>query len=256
MTRDFTLDKYQELCETLQSSGYQLCNVYGYLIRGEDSGRPYAVLRHDVDRKIQNAFKMAELEAELGIAATYYFRYPSTFDIEIIGRVRDLGHEVGYHYEVLSKARGDYQQAINLFVSELAEFETICEVRTICMHGRPLSQFDNRDLWTRYDYRDYGIMGEAYLSMVGTGVRYLTDTGRSWSGSNSVRDTLAGAGPAVPVETTDDLMEWIGSDSMDDLYLTAHPERWAIGDRDWATGYIKDLVVNAGKTMLLEMRNG
>ena len=255
MTRDFTMEKYGDICQVLLSSRYYPCTVYGYLAGVGSQDQPCAILRHDVDRKIGNALRMAEFEAELGIAASYYFRYPSTFNIEVLGRIRDLGHEIGYHYEVLSKARGDFEQAIDLFTCELEEFESVCKVRTICMHGRPLSRFDNRDLWTKYDYRDYGILGEAYLSMASNGVRYLTDTGRSWGGSNSVRDVLAGAGPTVPVKTTDELIGWIMSDSMDDLYLTVHPERWAIGDRDWVTEYIKDLVINIGKAMLMRIRD-
>ncbi|MDD2287196.1 MAG: hypothetical protein PHQ11_17565, partial [Paludibacter sp.] len=50
---------------------------------------------------------MAELEADLGIAATYYFRNPRSFDTPLTTWIRDLSHEVGYHYEVLAKAKGD-----------------------------------------------------------------------------------------------------------------------------------------------------
>ncbi len=32
------------------------------------------ILRHDVDRKPENALKMAEIEREFDIPATYYFR--------------------------------------------------------------------------------------------------------------------------------------------------------------------------------------
>lgn len=256
MVRDFTHAKYKKLCETLLSSAYQPCTVYGYLSGSEERGRRTAILRHDIDRKIGNARRMAELEAKLGIAATYYFRYPATFDTAIISRIRDLGHEIGYHYEVLSKTRGDFELAIDLFTRELAEFEAICDVHTICMHGCPLSRFDNRDLWSRYDYHDFGITGEAYLSMASTRVRYLTDTGRNWDGHLSVRDNLSNSGKSLPVETTDDLIYWIKTNSGDDLYITAHPERWAEGYGDWATGYITDLVVNTFKSILKEMRNG
>ena len=38
-------------------------------------------------------------------------------------------NEVGYHYEVLSKARGDYEKAIELFENELIEFRKICDVK-------------------------------------------------------------------------------------------------------------------------------
>jgi len=53
-----------------------------------------------VDRKPGNALKMARLEDEMGIRATYFFRtIPHTFKPEIIKEVSGMGHEIGYHYE-------------------------------------------------------------------------------------------------------------------------------------------------------------
>ena len=49
-------------------------------------------------------------------------------------------NEVGYHYEVLSKAKGDYEKAVELFEQELKEFRKIVDVKTICMHGSLLSR--------------------------------------------------------------------------------------------------------------------
>ena len=251
MVRDFTMAKYEELCRVLLGAGYTPATVYQYLT--DPPGGRTVVLRHDVDRKPENALRMAELEHALGITATYYFRHPHTFIPEVIEQVLSLGHEVGYHYEVLAKARGDYEKAIGLFARELAEFEEICDVQTICMHGSPLSRYDNRDLWKEYDFRDYGIAGEAYLSMAGGDLRYLTDTGRNGGGKHSVRDVMPGAEP-VPVETTDDLTCWIESSGAEGLYLTVHPERWALSGGEWAIGSLTDFAVNMGKTVLQVMR--
>ena len=105
--RDFTLEKYKELCLALLDSGYTPLTVYSYLVlegKKKNNNNKLVVLRHDIDRKLGNALRMAELEHELGIQSTYYFRVPYTFKPEIIGKIHDLGHEVGYHYEVLSKA--------------------------------------------------------------------------------------------------------------------------------------------------------
>ncbi len=253
MVRDFTMAKYGELCRVLLGAGYTPVTVYQYLT--DPPGGRTVVLRHDVDRKPENALKMAELEHALGVCSTYYFRHPATFVPEVIGRVQALGHEVGYHYEVLAKARGDYEKAITLFARELEEFRSLCDVRTICMHGSPLSRYDNRDLWKRYDLREFGIAGEAYLSMAGKGLRYLTDTGRNWGGKYSVRDAMPGAGAVPPsVETTDDLINWIGSAGEEGLYLTVHPERWAMSEGEWAVGSLTDFAVNMGKTVLQVMR--
>jgi hypothetical protein len=59
------------------------------------------------------------------------------------------------------------------------------------MHGSPLSKWDNRDLWKRYDYRDFGIIAEPYFDLDFDEVFYLTDTGRRWDGDRvSVRDKI------------------------------------------------------------------
>ncbi len=100
---DFTLSRYKDLCATLLDSGYVPLTVYSYLKR-QNNNNKLAVLRHDIDRKAMNALKMAELEHEVGLTATYYFRFPYTFNPDIIRKIRGLGQEVGYHYEVLSKA--------------------------------------------------------------------------------------------------------------------------------------------------------
>lgn len=249
--RDFTMVKYGDLCSVLLGAGYTPVTIYRYL--SDPPGGRTVVLRHDIDRKPQNARRMAELEHTLGIAATYYFRHPATFVPEVIREIYALGHEVGYHYEVLAKAKGDCENAIGLFTRELAEFREICDVRTVCMHGSPLSRYDNRDLWNVYDFREFGIVGEAYLSMAGNELRYLTDTGRNWGGKHSLRDAMPGAEP-VPVETTDDLDRWIGSAGAEELYMTVHPERWAMSEGEWVASYIKDLAMNAGKKVLLAMR--
>jgi hypothetical protein len=240
------MEKYGELCHALQDAGYTPATVHQYLSSGFRG--KIVVLRHDVDRRPENAMRMAELEHSLGICSTYYFRYPYTFKPEIIKQVLALGHEVGYHYEVLAKAKGDHASAIALFSQELEAFKAICDVRTICMHGSPLSPCDNRDLWKKYDFRDFGVEGEAYLSIAEKGFRYLTDTGRGWSGKHSLRDAMPGMG-SVPLETTDELISWIRS-AEENLYMTVHPERWASSRGEWITGFVKDRMMNIGKIVL------
>jgi MoaA/NifB/PqqE/SkfB family radical SAM enzyme len=97
--------------------------------------------------KPENALKMAELEYALGVTSTYYFRYPYTFIPEIIEQILSLGHEVGYHYEVLAKARGDYGKAIDLFARELEEFQVSLR-RSDDLHARepPLPLRQSRPL--------------------------------------------------------------------------------------------------------------
>ena len=251
-SRDFSLEKYQELCDVL-TKNYRVCTVFEYL--SEKPQGNIAVVRHDVDRKIINSLRMAEKEHELGIRSSYYFRYPYTFRPEVIRKIRDLGHEIGYHYEVLSKTNGDYEKAVTLFASELEEFRKVVPVDTICMHGSPFSKYDNRDLWTRYDCHTYGITGEAFLSFEHTtcDLLYLTDTGRTWSGKKSLRDVMR-TSPEVQnrklLDTTDDLIDWITQEPAKKLYLTVHPERWSLNFGEWLVWSALDFGMNIGKKFL------
>ena len=252
MNCDFTFNKYRELCSGIAESGYKAITVRDYF-----SGTcpdKFIILRHDIDRKPKNALKSATIEHELGISATYYFRANSNVFIpKIMQEIEDMGHEVGYHYEVLSDSNGDYEAAIELFKFELDKFRNICDVKTICMHGRPLSKYDNRDLWNTYDFRDFGIIGEAYLS-VGEGINYFSDTGRSWNSKNNMRDIMPGAEQGVVVHTTDELIELVKSDRIDNLYTLSHPERWGANGIEWIFNYMKDFMFNSGKKVLMVIR--
>jgi hypothetical protein len=62
------------------------------------------LLRHDVDLALAPAVEMAELEAELGISATYFLMTRSElYNLDAasgeatLGRLRELGHRVGLH---------------------------------------------------------------------------------------------------------------------------------------------------------------
>jgi hypothetical protein len=214
----------------------------------------FAIIRHDVDRFPKNAKKMAELEYKLDVSSSYYFRYPFTFDKELISAIRDLGHEIGYHYEVLSQARGDLERAIRLFEHALTEFSKTSEIKTIAAHGSPLSKFDNRILWEKYDFRNYGILGEAYLSFRNDAL-YITDTGRGFSSNSNLRDKMSSRDASIEfhhkIQSTKDLIELIRSDQRDNIYLTIHPERWAYNSIDFVRSFVWDLLSSSCKKVLV-----
>ena len=71
---DFSLSRYKELCLALLDSGYTPLTVYSYLVlegqKKKNNNNKLVVLRHDIDRKLGNALRMAKLEHELGILST------------------------------------------------------------------------------------------------------------------------------------------------------------------------------------------
>lgn len=211
-------------------------------------------MRHDIDRLAKQALKIASIEEEFGIRATYYFRTNKTvFVPEIIQEIEKMGHEVGYHYEVLSTAKGDYEKAIKLFENDVHKFKNICNLKTICMHGAVWSKYDNRDLWKYYDFRNFGLVGEAYLS-VGKNLNYFTDTGRGWNSKSNLRDFIPGKTEKIFAKTTDDLIELIESYEIANLYISLHPERWKSNVVNWGLCWLQDLLLNYGKKVLITVR--
>ena len=97
---DFTLQAFRNLLTVLKDEGYFFQPFANFM---HDPLPRTVIIRHDVDARKKNALVVAELEKELGISGTYYFRMvPQSFDKDIIQKIASLGHETGYHYEDLS----------------------------------------------------------------------------------------------------------------------------------------------------------
>ena len=228
---DFTIHKFLQLCKAI-SSNYATVTMTEYICKQHPD--KFILLRHDVDRMPERTLETAKIEYELGIKATYYFRTnKSVFKPDIIHQIRDMGHEIGYHYETLSEAKGDKKKAFNLFKANLDDFRNVCDVKTICMHGKPLSKYDNRELWEEHDFKELGLIGEAYLS-VGDDLNYLSDTGRTWGSGNNLRDYIPGKTERIFAHTTDDLIRIIKSNQFNNFYILAHPERWSSSILGWS----------------------
>ena len=201
---DFTIHKFRHLCEAIATT-YPTITMAEYMDK-EHPAR-FVLMRHDVDRMPGNALVTARIEHELGIKATYYFRsIKSVFKPEIMEQILDMGHEVGYHYETLSEANGNPEKAIELFQSHLENFNDICKVKTICMHGNSLTRWDNRDLWKYYDFKGYGIIGEAYLSINFNAITYFSDTARTWNPKYKIKDSNGSSEGKPIINKTDDLI--------------------------------------------------
>ncbi len=61
---DFTLSAYKQLISTLRSQGYFFQTFEEYI---QNSRKKVVILRHDVDRKPENALVIAKIEKDAGI---------------------------------------------------------------------------------------------------------------------------------------------------------------------------------------------
>jgi hypothetical protein len=94
MPIDFTLSKFRSLCSTV-AQHYPTLTLAEYF-QGNDLPPRFALMRHDIDRKPENALFTARIETEAGIRATYYFRrYGSSFRPDIMKEIERRGHGAG-----------------------------------------------------------------------------------------------------------------------------------------------------------------
>ena len=251
--QDFTTNMYTELCRTISGSGYSVPTIAEFM---RTNPAPSLVLRHDVDRFPRTAFEMAKIENAFGLCATYYFRYTkAVFNRQIIKDIYEMGHEIGYHYETLARAGGDVPRSGQLFRDELAEFRRLVPVHTASMHGRPLSKWNNIDMWDRFSRTEFDLLGEAYLDIDYGSVRYYSDTGRTWHGSRyNLRDKVAGQDDTLEIETTEELISLIKSEQYDRICILTHPNRWAGSRFEWGLSWCSDLAANQVKMLLSKLR--
>jgi tetratricopeptide (TPR) repeat protein len=247
MNLDFTFTKYMELCEAMINSDYVLLAVEKYLTLNNKPVK-YIILRHDVDIKPERSLIIAQIEREFDIGSTYYFRMTDeVYQPALIKQIAELGHEIGYHYEVLDKAKGDYEKAIEIFEKELNELRKIHDIKTICMHGNSRTRWDNRDLWKHYDFKEFGIIGEAYLSVDFNDVVYFSDTARTWNPRYKIKDSNGSSEKRPIINKTDDLTKLIMDEKLPHLYISLHPDDWCDDFGKWLSNFVTRKFKNVGK---------
>lgn len=268
--RDFTFDIYRLLLESLIKKGYNFLSFKDYIEKldfiSESNFKHYCILRHDVDRNPLNSLLIARLEKEFGIVGSYYFRIvPGSFNESIIKEISNIGHEIGYHYEEMdlvsksesSKIKDKNKEDINLrvdrayelFGKNLEKMRKVTDVKTICMHGSPLSKYDNKIIWSKYNYKDLNIVGEPYFDIDWNEFGYLTDTGRKWNGrESSVRDKVDSRFK-FDFKSTRDIIANV-DELPNKLMITLHPQRWNNNSIPWLTEYVSQNLKNIIKKYL------
>lgn len=259
--RDYSKDKYRVLCKTLLDNGYKFVTLAEYLKcqNEQDEISKKVIVRHDLCRDAHiGIFGLLEVEQELGIKTSYYFRNSESYDLEVIAKVVNQGHEVGVHFDSLDKARGDMEKAKEILLNDIAILSDLTKVETIAMHGNPSSMWDNRDIFKTYSFQDFDLLGEAYLSVDFNKIWYYTDTGRNWTErKNNVKDIVPLGyemkGDQPDIETTDDLIAMIPK-CKKNIYLLVHPNRWRDSLRGWYWKLLQDRTKNIAKAIFAFIR--
>jgi len=263
---DFTFDTYRKLLISLKDHGYYFQTFEEFITR--PSGKS-VILRHDIDRKPYNALRIAEIEASLGVRASYHLRIRTVIRTpDIINYLTKTGHELAYHYEDLTSVavsgkytQSEIEEAFNSFRKNLALLRQFYNVKVISMHGVPYSSVSNRDLWKYYNYKKEGIICESYLDIDYSKVLYLTDTGRTWENVKSNLYDVVKKGEGLTqnepiysnykIKSTGELICAIEESRLpENIIINTHPQRWTDNTLNWLLELLSQNLRNFVKTII------
>ena len=152
--------------------------------------------------------------------------------------------------------KGDIIKAEKSFARHLSLLRKIADVKTVTMHGDPLSSLDNRDMWKSLSLKDFDLLGEAFLTINYKDIYYFTDSGRNWSkDSANFRDNVITDKVFSGVNSTEDLCSFIDKNRESSISIVTHPERWSSSYFDWPMQYIFDRLSIILKLLLEKFRN-
>jgi hypothetical protein len=222
--------EYGQLLRIAVGHGYAVTSLEAWLADPDATGeRPVLIIRHDVDQYPASVLRMAAIEAKLDIRSTWYFRWRTAHPY-VVSAIREAGHEIGLHYESLSRellrrglsaadAPALLPQARALLREELAEFsERHGPTRSACPHGDTrVPGVHNGVLLQGEDLSGYGIRWDTNAAVGHTQLDvWLTDRSSAegrWKDSLDPIDLLI--------------------DRRSPILMVVHPNNWVSGAALW-----------------------
>jgi hypothetical protein len=150
-------------------------------VSGDASPERFAILRHDVDYSPESALHMARGESARGIQATYFLLLSGTYynllspdHADFAGKIGDLGHEVGLHYDVnffRGLPRSSWNELLEAQASLLSRLSGGA-VTSISMHQPGLNGAD--------PFKARGGFVNAYDDRYVRDIPYISDSCQAW----------------------------------------------------------------------------
>ena len=148
MLERFDYETYRTLLEFLRSKNVNV-TFEDFPLR--DYSMRYFILRHDVDFSPEAALRMAKVEAQMGVRASYfvllstsYYNLHSEQYLDFPRGLIGMGHEVGLHYDLRVYTDLGHDRLLEALEADIYLLTKLTgkEVRSIAMHNPSLSGED------------------------------------------------------------------------------------------------------------------
>lgn len=253
----FHHDLWDKMCGKLSS--YQCVTVEDYAFNNRRG--KVIVIKHDIETNVHAALDLAKIEAKHGLRCTYYFqRNLLNGNEDLIKEIKDMGHEIAYHYDVLDEAQGDFSLAIKKFEATLSEFyDAGFEIRTVCPHGNPLMIRDgwssNKDFFrSEHVKTKFSHIYDLILSdeLTENNRTYISDAGYEFT---VIGDIIRNDLEKIPNTklSLDDLYKKI-KNTNDPIIISTHPHRWFASTAKAIIKKLTFLIVRLGARQLFKLK--
>lgn len=182
---------------------------------GTECGEPHVLWRHDIDVSPHRALRLAHLECERGLKATYFFLLHSEFyncmeagTRDIMRGIAELGHDVGLHFDAaFYPPIGDLEtleRRIRWEADAIADLAGRAPV-AVSFHNPTPEQL------ARFDQPRLGGLVNAYGRPLRERYRYISDSNGYWR-FHRLHEVLSARQDAA-------------------LHVLTHPEWWTPDER-------------------------
>jgi len=166
----FTFSNIESQYRMALEAGYEFITCIEYY-KIKSSLPPLTIVnRVDIDVSVKKADRLRDMFNRLGIKATFFIRLHATeynpFSFEnyrILKALRDDGHELGFHSEIIDEAIIWNENASDCLKRDIDVLKRMLEIDIfgIASHGG-MTGLNNLNFWKERRVSEFGLLYEAY----------------------------------------------------------------------------------------------
>lgn len=166
----FTFSNLKSQYLAAQNAGYEFITCADYSQRKRMLNPRTIVNRVDIDLSVKKADRLRQIFDDLNIKASFFVRLhapeynPFSFEnYRILKAIRDSGHEIGYHSEIVDQATIWEEDASDCLIRDIEIFNRMfgVTIRGVASHGG-MTGLNNLDFWQDKHPCQFGLLYEAY----------------------------------------------------------------------------------------------
>ena len=166
----FTFENIESQYKAALDVGYEFMTCLDYSKRKDNLPPLTVVNRVDIDLSVKKAERLCEIFNRQNIKASFFVRLhapeynPFSFEnYRILKAIRDSGHEIGYHSEIIDQAAIWDEDAVMCLRRDIDVLNRMLNIKVlgVASHGG-MTGLNNLDFWKSHAVNEFGLKYEAY----------------------------------------------------------------------------------------------